>query len=518
MNVYLRVFSMSAVMLLSFSWQPLHAQEPEATDGPEAPPKGEGPQRWAIVIGVGKHLTLPALSHAADDAVLVHRALAAGGFDPRRMRLVADKAPLKPLSGEIKRVLAKALKFVGREDTLVVFFSGHVVRDQGGNGYLAAADADLERLGETAIPLAELRQLLGRCRAKHKVLILDVWHAPVGEEEALPPFVQIDPMRLARQVGGEGTATLVGCGPEQKSHVSPELKHGVFAFFLAEGLAGHADQDENEWVELDELAVFVRDNTRLYVTKELGGKQEPIKDVHTRGRVRLTKFDAKAIAVVERDDPDAPGPAGDVDPEQAARRLAQGQKRLAQFREFLDKMGPVLAQPVTEEDVEMLLEVVPDLKASGGLANLRGLRQQGPITLDKIIAAIEAEPALKAVLDKHGVTARQVAEKGLTVAIAAGIKTRIGSVEKLKEMVPAWKKMAGQRFSDEMMETIVEPGLDMLVEMAESIPEESYEAVGPRAQDLVNMLENLREGRRRGPPRDDEDDEPEPAAEDEPEE
>ncbi len=91
---------------------------------------------------------------------------------------------------------------------------------------------------------------------------------------------------------------LASCGPGQRSHASEKLGHGVFTYLLAEGLAGKADQDKDNSINLNELYDYVREKTRLYVEVVLGEKQEPSLIGKDQGDVVLTKAEAPRTLIV----------------------------------------------------------------------------------------------------------------------------------------------------------------------------------------------------------------------------
>src|SRR4029078_11904362 len=58
-------------------------------------------------------------------------------------------------------------------DLLILYFSGHGVRDEYGSLYLAVKNTDRERLRSTAIKSDFIREAMDQSRSKRQILILD---------------------------------------------------------------------------------------------------------------------------------------------------------------------------------------------------------------------------------------------------------------------------------------------------------------------------------------------------------
>ncbi|MDR0335721.1 MAG: hypothetical protein LBI18_01380, partial [Planctomycetaceae bacterium] len=66
------------------------------------------------------------------------------------------------------------------------------------------------------------------------------------------------------------------CSPGEFSHESATLSHGVYSYFLAKGVGGEADLDNDGNIDVKELDKYACDNTLRYVRDELKkAKQTP---------------------------------------------------------------------------------------------------------------------------------------------------------------------------------------------------------------------------------------------------
>jgi hypothetical protein len=60
----------------------------------------------------------------------------------------------------------------------------------------------------------------------------------------------------------------------QASNSYPERKHGLFTYFLLDGLKGAADKDGDGWISMEELFSYVQDNVTK-VARRMGVEQTP---------------------------------------------------------------------------------------------------------------------------------------------------------------------------------------------------------------------------------------------------
>ena len=129
----------------------------------EAPKRGTGGRRWAFIVGVNKYLYVPKLRYPVADARLLHKTLCErAAFERERTLLLTDdqvELKDKPTRTNIIRQLAMFLKYPAREDTVLVFFSGHGFRDAQDRGFLAPQDAEKDSLALTCVPIAEVKRL-----------------------------------------------------------------------------------------------------------------------------------------------------------------------------------------------------------------------------------------------------------------------------------------------------------------------------------------------------------------------
>jgi DNA translocase FtsK/SpoIIIE-like protein len=154
----------------------------------------------AVLIGIGDyaHADLPAMPAAATGALHLAGLLrdpSIWGLPEEHVTVLGATTPVEQVLGAVRDAA------LGAEDTLVVYFAGHGLRDRGERLYLAltAADVDYPQIG--TLPYLQLRDVIRQSgyRAKHRVTVLDCCYSGLagGMSSAAPPTRR----ELARSLG-----------------------------------------------------------------------------------------------------------------------------------------------------------------------------------------------------------------------------------------------------------------------------------------------------------------------------
>jgi len=233
-------------------------------------------QRFALVIGVSKYkdTRIPDLRYAASDAQAFSDWLVSpqgGKYSPKRVKLLLDEeATMKNIRGGLFEWLKKPIA----EDIVTIYMAGHgspETQDDMGNLYFLPYDADYERIGSTGFPMWDIETAVKRfIKAKKTIVIADICHAGgVGSEfiKATRGIKNVTRVSSALQNltrAGDGIAVLSASDDRQFSHVGQQWGngHGVFTWFLLEGLRGKADYNKDNQVTLGELIPFISEKVR----------------------------------------------------------------------------------------------------------------------------------------------------------------------------------------------------------------------------------------------------------------
>lgn len=243
--------------------------------------------KWAVVIGINDyHESLGSLKFCANDAKLMQQTLVSEccGFPPEKVVLLTEDQAKdrQPTVGNIHSWLGTWLSRPKPEDTVLVYFAGHG-RELNGQALLAPVDVTLESLPVAGIPVQHIRELLERCRARQKILILDACHSGAGRDVA----TMTADFREALDAG-EGLYTVASCDVDQISYEWPEKKHGLFTYYLAEAINTAVEPDSSGNVTLDAVYDWVRQKVSDWSAGRRV-RQDPIRFCRTKGVAAVGK-------------------------------------------------------------------------------------------------------------------------------------------------------------------------------------------------------------------------------------
>lgn len=162
------------------------------------------------------------------------------------------------------------------DDLLVLYFSGHGLRDEMGTLYLAFTNTARSRLRSTAIKSDYIREAMDQSRSRRQVVILDCCNSG-----AFPQGVKADiggNMGITTAFQGYGRFVLTASDATQFAwegdKVIGETQNSLFTHFLIKGLQGEADDNGDGRITIDELY----DYTYRQISKATP-KQTPTKSI-----------------------------------------------------------------------------------------------------------------------------------------------------------------------------------------------------------------------------------------------
>jgi hypothetical protein len=216
----------------------------------------------ALLIGVSEYGEgLSALPGTQKDIAALQRVLQnpqISGFDQVDALLNPDRTQME---------LAIETLFTenrSRDDLVLLYFSGHGVRDDNGALYFAnritAKNAQGRIRTSTAIPATALQRYMGSSRSKRQILILDCCFsgAFANDMKAKQADEAID---MKTQLGGEGRAVLTSSTATQVTYEKEGTS--IYTRYLIQGLeTGAADRDEDGQITVDELHEYAREKVQ----------------------------------------------------------------------------------------------------------------------------------------------------------------------------------------------------------------------------------------------------------------
>lgn len=242
------------------------------------------PRRWALVVGIDKYDDpgLTSLNFAAEDAKLIAKALEGLHFE-RIVSLTSDSTDpeLRPTKANILQRLVLIEKDARPEDTIVFYFSGHGFSGDDGSCYLSTQDCRVGLFEDTALSAKSLESHMRRVLARQRVLIIDACRVSPYKDGKGDPNVRTRAfsaslVELAQssddpEVGG---AVLWACSLGEQSWEEPTKRHGVFTFFLAEGIANGLAAGEDGAITPYSMITHTQEQMQAWSLKS-GKRQTP---------------------------------------------------------------------------------------------------------------------------------------------------------------------------------------------------------------------------------------------------
>ena len=143
-----------------------------------------------------------------------------------------------------------------KDDLLLLFFSGHGIKDESGQLYFTARNTRKTDKGvlvkATTVPATFVHEVMSNSRCKREVVILDCcFSGAFAEGMAAKDDGFVD---VRNQLGGEGRAVLTSSTSTQYSFEQQGADTSTYTRYIVEGLeTGAADRDEDGWISVDEL-------------------------------------------------------------------------------------------------------------------------------------------------------------------------------------------------------------------------------------------------------------------------
>ena len=163
------------------------------------------------------------------------------------------------------------------DDLLVIYFSGHGVRDEQGLLYLAVNNTRANRLRATAIPSEFITGEMDRSRSRRQVLILDCCHSGAFAQGSKAMTGESAGTGPAFEGIGYGRVVLTATDATQYAwegdKVIGQADRSVFTHYLIEGLrTGEADTDLDGTITLDEMYDYVYEKVVTVTPSQTPGK------------------------------------------------------------------------------------------------------------------------------------------------------------------------------------------------------------------------------------------------------
>lgn len=230
--------------------------------------------RWAFLVGVNQYddSSISPLSCCVADAQALKDLLLShpehGYAEGRTRLLISTQEQALPTRRMILKALAEMASQTNKSDLLLFYFSGHgVVID--GAAYLVVQDSETGALlQDTAISLKRIKTIMRGAAARAKVLILDACHLGVPLQGRSMSLLSRDFIKSVFEEA-EGIAVLAASAMDQRAWEDSRKGHGVFTYYLLEGLRGAADTQPDRRITLYEISNYVKENVEVWARENL---------------------------------------------------------------------------------------------------------------------------------------------------------------------------------------------------------------------------------------------------------
>jgi len=180
------------------------------------------------------------------------------------------------------------------DDLVLLYFSGHGLKDDAGNLYIATRDTNRKLLNSTTIPDTLLRNVMRACRARTQVLILDCCFGGAFSRGFQKGDDQVD---VNDRFQGRGTVILTASTAMEFAYESETVEGSpptsIFTGALVQGLrSGDGDLDGDGKVSVRDLYDFAY----KYVLTASGKQTPTITTLGQEGSIFLATVPAAVLA------------------------------------------------------------------------------------------------------------------------------------------------------------------------------------------------------------------------------
>ncbi|MGR3279058.1 caspase, EACC1-associated type [Acaryochloris marina NIES-2412] len=218
--------------------------------------------KLALLIGVSEYQPgLEPLPAAVNDIKAMQRVLLnseMGGFSEAKLLENPGKTEIET---EIENLFSDCTK----DDLVLLFFSGHGIKDDSARLYFAARNTVKNKKGEliraSAVPARFVHDRMKESRCRRLAVILDCCFSGAFD----PALTSKDDgsVDLKGQLGSQGRVVLTSSSSTQYSFQHENSNLSIYTRYLVEGIeSGAGDADEDGLVSADELHKYAADKVR----------------------------------------------------------------------------------------------------------------------------------------------------------------------------------------------------------------------------------------------------------------
>ena len=213
-----------------------------------------------IIVGIERYRRVPSADFANRDAsVFLDYGIRALGVPRGNVWLALDE---QADSIEIIRAFRNWLPTrvnKGKTD-VYVFYSGHgLPSDDGESLFFLPHEADRDLLERTAISQQEIVDAIQRTSPKSVTMFIDSCYSGQSRtgETLLTSARPITIVAKETSSFPPNFTVISASAPDQISSSSPELRHGIFSYYLMRGMEGEADANKDGQITVAEMQTYL---------------------------------------------------------------------------------------------------------------------------------------------------------------------------------------------------------------------------------------------------------------------
>ncbi len=233
---------------------------------------------WGLVVGIENYASLPPVEFAArDSASIAEYFTKVIGVPEKNLIILNDaKASRAQIEGYLKSYLPNN---IGKNAVLFVYYAGHGLPDlEKGDPYLIPYDGDPLFITSTGYRLQAFYDDIAKLGVKQGLVFVDSCFSGSSRSAkmlvagARPALLHVnDQLKLPANLTSFASST-----GDQISNAYSDKKHGLFTYFLLNGLRGKADANSDSYISLNELTSYVKDEVAKTALRRKNLAQTPV--------------------------------------------------------------------------------------------------------------------------------------------------------------------------------------------------------------------------------------------------
>ncbi|MDB9505663.1 caspase family protein [Microcystis aeruginosa CS-338/01] len=220
--------------------------------------------KFALLIGVSEYSEgLRPISSAILDVEAMRRVLEypdMGAFDQVTDQVTVLRNPDK---GSMEKAVEVLFANRQRDDLVLLYFSGHGLKDQKARFFLSTRDTGRDQNGDfrraTALAASKLQEYITDSRSQRQIIILDCCFSG-ALVQGMPIKGELN---IQEELGGKGRAILTSSSPIEYSFESEDNDLSIYTKYLVEGIeTGAADKDGDQLISVNELHEYASERVK----------------------------------------------------------------------------------------------------------------------------------------------------------------------------------------------------------------------------------------------------------------